>query len=178
MTQYKEISDYRGYTEHWYRNDNDFTYNFTEYERDENNGRCYRLVLSENLHDPNMDGALVRRRISKAEYESLLESCKAVCEIKEEAEEGNGSDSEQREETKERETTLKENIRRYKIMETHMEFTRCGMYIEALLIMELLRNGQVKLGISESEWNVEYVLEEIGCPVSYGQNHWTATFRL
>lgn len=73
---------------------------------------------------------------------------------------------------------LKENIRRYKIMETHMEFTRCGMYIEALLIMELLRNGQVKLGISESEWNVEYVLEEIGCPVSYGQNHWTATFRL
>lgn len=156
MTQYKEIRDFRGYTEHWYRTDNSFTYNFTEYERDEYNGRCYRLSPSENLHDPNMDGALVRRRISKAEYESLLESCKAVCEIKEETEEE----------------------RRYRIMEQHREFTRRGMYYEAYNLLLLLRKGRVKLGIGDADNNVEQFLESIGCPVRYGRNYWTATFRI
>lgn len=77
------IRDYRGYTEHWFRNDRSFTYAFNEYERDEENGRCYLLVASTSMHDPNMDGALVKKRISKTSYEEALRLCKKVYEERE-----------------------------------------------------------------------------------------------
>ena len=55
-------TDYRGYVQHWIRSENDFTYNCMEYERDEENGRCYMLVESCNLR-PEMDGALVKKEL-------------------------------------------------------------------------------------------------------------------
>lgn len=68
------ISDFRGVM-HWVLNDNEFVYNYTNYERDEESGRCYMLVYSCNLR-PEYDGALVRRRIKKLEYEKALASAK------------------------------------------------------------------------------------------------------
>lgn len=73
-------TDYRGYIEHWFRSENDFTYNFYGYERDVENGRCYILVESCNLR-PEMDGALVKKRISKSEYEKALNDCKKIFEL-------------------------------------------------------------------------------------------------
>lgn len=77
---YKMIKDFRGYVVHAYINDNNFTYQYVDFERDEYNGRCYQLVETTDLR-PEMDGALVRRRISKSAYE---EARKAVLNILEE----------------------------------------------------------------------------------------------
>lgn len=78
--RYKIIKDFRGYVLHSYLNENNFTYQYVDYERDEYNGRCYQLVETTDLR-PEMDGALVRRRISNAAYE---EARKAVLNILEE----------------------------------------------------------------------------------------------
>lgn len=55
---------------HWIINENEFVFNFINYERDPENGRCYRLVESCNLR-PEWDGALVKQRISAKEYQQL-----------------------------------------------------------------------------------------------------------
>lgn len=75
----KIIKDFRGYVKHWIINENSFVYNFINYEKDEYNGRCYILVESCNLR-PETDGALVRKRISKKEYEEALKKTKEATE--------------------------------------------------------------------------------------------------
>lgn len=57
--------------------DNTFQCEGINYERDEFNDRCYRLEESISLR-PEMDGALVKHRISKAEYEEMLAKAKAL----------------------------------------------------------------------------------------------------
>lgn len=64
----------------FYINDNNFRYKMTDYERDEYNGRCYILEESISLRK-EMDGALVRRRISKTVYEDALEKIKKEMKI-------------------------------------------------------------------------------------------------
>lgn len=71
----KVIKDFRGYAKHWIIDENSFVYNFVNYEKDEYNGRCYILTESCNLR-PEMDGALVRKRISKKAYEEALKMAK------------------------------------------------------------------------------------------------------
>lgn len=75
----KCIKDYRGYAQHWIIDENSFVYNLVNYEKDEYNGRCYILVESRNL-SPIMDGALVRKRISKNVYEEALKKVKEIIE--------------------------------------------------------------------------------------------------
>lgn len=58
-----------------YINENNFCYNGIDYERDTENGRCYILEASISLKK-EMDGALVRRRISKTVYEDALKKIK------------------------------------------------------------------------------------------------------
>lgn len=60
---------------YYYISDNDFEYEGYWYEKDCINGRCYRLEESNDLR-PHMDGALVKRRIKKESYETLLKSLK------------------------------------------------------------------------------------------------------
>lgn len=62
-----------------YISDDCFMSDLYNYERDAYNGRCYRLTESYNLR-PEMDGALVRRRIGKKEYEAALNHCLAEIE--------------------------------------------------------------------------------------------------
>lgn len=69
----QDAENYR-YVQNQYISDNDFMSNSIYYERDEDNGRCYRLRDSENLR-PEWDGALVKVRISKCEYEAALKHC-------------------------------------------------------------------------------------------------------
>lgn len=58
-----------------YINENNFCYNGIDYERDTENGRCYILEASISLKK-EMDGALVRRRISRTLYEDALKKIK------------------------------------------------------------------------------------------------------
>lgn len=68
----KDIMVFTGSQEvkHWISSENEFVFNFINYERDPENGRCYRLVESCNLR-PEWDGALVKQRISAKEYQQL-----------------------------------------------------------------------------------------------------------
>lgn len=62
-----------------YMSDDCFRSDLYEYERDTYNGRCYRLEESYSIR-PEMDGALVRRRIGRKEYEAALNHCLAEIE--------------------------------------------------------------------------------------------------
>ena len=73
---------------------------------------------------------------------------------------------------------LKKNIRKYKIIEKHMELTKSGNYIVARNLLWLLRKGYVKLGLGVPDWETEMFLVSIDCPVFYGRNGYTATFRI
>lgn len=57
-----------------YYNATCFKCNGYDYEQDEDNGRCYKLEPSLSLKS-EMDGALVRRRISKKEFEARRNEC-------------------------------------------------------------------------------------------------------
>lgn len=75
----KCIKDFRGYVKHWIIDKNSFVYDFVNYEKDEYNGRCYILVESCNLR-PEMDGALIRKRISNKVYEEAFKKVKEITE--------------------------------------------------------------------------------------------------
>lgn len=75
----KCIKDFRGYVKHWIIDKNSFVYDFVDYEKDEYNGRCYILVESCNLR-PEMDGALVRKRINNKAYEEAFKKAKEITE--------------------------------------------------------------------------------------------------
>ena len=55
-------------------NEHEFMCDRVDYEEDIENGRCYRLVPSTNLR-PEMDGALVKQRISRKEFEIYRAKC-------------------------------------------------------------------------------------------------------
>lgn len=73
------IVDAFGRLLHYYATDNLFTLEYTHYERDVFNGRCYYLVESTCLR-ADCDGKLVKRRISQKEYLEALSECKAIFE--------------------------------------------------------------------------------------------------
>lgn len=66
--------------QHTYINDNDFMWNYTNYEHDKETNRYYRLEASCSLR-PSMDGALVKHRISKAEYMDALKKVKEILKL-------------------------------------------------------------------------------------------------
>ncbi len=72
----KIIKDVFGRPMYWKRSDFEFTCDGIEYEKDEFNGRCYRLEASTSLRS-STDGALARRRISVKEYETALHKCES-----------------------------------------------------------------------------------------------------
>lgn len=74
----KCITDAFGKVKYWVLSDDSFVYKYNDYERDSYTGRYYRLVESTNLR-PEMDGALVKRRISKVVYEAYLKEAKKAC---------------------------------------------------------------------------------------------------
>lgn len=61
-----------GRPEYWVLNDGSFVYEGINYEHDPYTDRYYRLDESVSLR-PEMDGALVKHRISRKTYKDLLE---------------------------------------------------------------------------------------------------------
>lgn len=73
---------------------------------------------------------------------------------------------------------LKRNLRKYKIIEKHIELVRQGKYEEAKNLLHLLRKGQIKLGLGNVDFNTECFLEDINCPVIYRRGGYIATFKI
>lgn len=73
---------------------------------------------------------------------------------------------------------VNKNIRKYKIIEKHIEWTKSGNYAAARNLLWLLRKGYVKLGLDNTDYETECFLESIDSPVFYGRNGYTATFRI
>lgn len=65
-------------------------------------------------------------------------------------------------------------IRRWKTQELHREMVKRGEMEEAHMVLRLLRRGMVKLYLDDASWNVQTVLEAIGCRISYMRNGYTA----
>ena len=59
-----------------------------------------------------------------------------------------------------------------------MEWTRNENYKAAQNLLHLLRKGYVKLWLGDDDWETESYLESIDCPVIYGRNGYSATFRM
>lgn len=73
---------------------------------------------------------------------------------------------------------LKRKMLRYKVMEKHIELVRTGKFKQARIIFSLLRNGKVKLGLDDDSYEVEIILENLGCRMSYDRRGYTATAHL
>lgn len=73
---------------------------------------------------------------------------------------------------------IKTTLRKYKIIEKHIELVKSGRYDEAKNLLHLLRKGQIRLGLGDIDFNTECFLESIDCPVKYSRNGYSATFRI
>lgn len=70
---------------------------------------------------------------------------------------------------------LERKIRRYRLMDAHRELVRSGKYSEAKEVLSLLRKGRVKLGLSDCDWMVEKLCEDMGFRIGYSINGNTST---
>lgn len=62
---------------------------------------------------------------------------------------------------------LVKKLRRYKIMEAHMDLIRKGLYRQAQLVLRALREGKITLWLDDDSWAVENLLEGLGCRIWY-----------
>ena len=65
---------------------------------------------------------------------------------------------------------LKRKMRRYKLMEKHMELVRKGQYGAARVLMKLLKDNRVTLWLDDDSWTVELICEKAGCRIWYEKN--------
>lgn len=63
---------------------------------------------------------------------------------------------------------LEKKIRRYKLMDAHRKLVKAGKLLEAREVLRLLRKGSIKLSLSDVDFAVECLCEELGCRVFYG----------
>lgn len=75
-------------------------------------------------------------------------------------------------------SNLERKMIRYQLMNKHQELVRAGAYKTARCILELLRRGYVQLGLCDSEWEAESILESVGLRGHYGRGGYATTFYL
>lgn len=73
---------------------------------------------------------------------------------------------------------LERKITRYKLMEKHRELVRGGKLETANCIYRLLLRGYVRLGLRDSEWEAEMVLEAAGLRGHCGRGGYSSMFYL
>jgi hypothetical protein len=66
---------------------------------------------------------------------------------------------------------------RYNLMDLHKRLTRIGEHQAARKILRLLIHGSIVLGYSDTDWQVQLLLEDAGVPVMSRSNGW-ATARI
>lgn len=70
---------------------------------------------------------------------------------------------------------LKSKLLRANVMNAYIDFVRSENFIEAWLLFRLLRNGKIRLGLDDTSYAVERILEKIGCRIRYSRNYDIAT---
>ena len=60
----------------------------------------------------------------------------------------------------------------------HLKLVREGKFDEAWLLLRFLRNGVIRLGLYDSAWAVELLLEDVGFRPRYGRGYNTAEFSI
>lgn len=73
---------------------------------------------------------------------------------------------------------LKRKIVRYKLMEIHQEYVRVGKFDVAKRILELLRRGKITLYLSDTDWEVEHLCENMGLYIWYDRRGYKAVAHL
>ena len=76
------------------------------------------------------------------------------------------------------ERTNRERIRKHRTKKLHAEMIRSGKFEEAHLVLRFLRNGMVRLGLDDADWDVQCELEQIGYKTHSSRNGSTATVYL
>lgn len=66
---------------------------------------------------------------------------------------------------------LEKKIRKYKLIEVHQSLVKEGKLFAARKILKFLIKGNVTLGLSDDDYEVESILEKAGCRFSYGRNY-------
>lgn len=70
---------------------------------------------------------------------------------------------------------MKDKLLRYRIIEAHAQLVKTGKYHEARLILRMLNEGRINLGLSDTAWAVETLLESLGCYIYSNRTGSTAT---
>lgn len=73
---------------------------------------------------------------------------------------------------------LEKKIRRYKLIEVHQNLVREGKLFMARKLLHFLQNGSIVLGLSDDDYEVERILEKVGCRSTYGRNFRSSTVYL
>lgn len=74
--------------------------------------------------------------------------------------------------------SLERRIVRYRLMDQHRALVRAGSYEAAELVLRLLRRGYVRLGLRDSDWEAEMVLEAAGLNGHCGRGGYSTMFYL
>ncbi len=75
---------------------------------------------------------------------------------------------------KQMENANKTKINRWKAKEIYRRFCRAGQFLEARMVLELLRYGSVTLRLYDEDWNVQTACEKAGLYVWYSSNGYRA----
>lgn len=70
---------------------------------------------------------------------------------------------------------LKKNLVRYKLIDEHMKAVKKGEYEVGRDLLQLLRKGQIKVGLNDTGFRMECIAEKAGCRISYSRNYNIAT---
>lgn len=70
---------------------------------------------------------------------------------------------------------LEKKIRRYKLIEVHQSLVKEGNLFAARKLLHFLKDGNIVLGLSDDDYEVESILEKAGCRFSYGRNFNSST---
>ena len=65
--------------------------------------------------------------------------------------------------------TLNKNIRKYKLIDIHLNLIREGKYFIARDLLRFIVERNITLGLSDTDWELEKILNEVGCKLSYGR---------
>lgn len=67
-----------------------------------------------------------------------------------------------------------EHMKRFKLMRLYTVLVHAGELEEARLVLRLLRRGVLRMGLCDTDWNVQCALENIGFPVSFSRDGYSA----
>lgn len=63
-------------------------------------------------------------------------------------------------------------------MDAHIRLVKSGNYDAARIILCLLRKGETRIGLGDTDFAVEMALETAGVPIRYSRSYYSAYVKL